>query len=77
MSEILLNEQEITEKKVSIKRLLSQVEFQVRTGVSRARQWQLREKGELGFYHIGGRIKYGEHHVEEFLRSCEKSTLNK
>lgn len=53
-------------------KLLSQAEFQLRTGVSRARQWQLRESGELGFYQIGGRIKYGENHVSDFLQSCEK-----
>jgi len=51
--------------------LLTQKEFQTRTGKSRAWQWQARNRGELGYYNLNGQIRYSEQHLEDFLKRCE------
>lgn len=34
--------------------------------------WRWRRRGLLGYYRIGNRIEYGEHHLREFLARCER-----
>lgn len=53
--------------------LMTQKGFQMRTGKSRAWQWQARNRGELGYYNLNGQIRYSEKHLEDFLKRCEVS----
>ncbi len=34
--------------------------------------WRLRRRGLIGFYRIGYRIYYGDHHIREYLARCER-----
>lgn len=34
--------------------------------------WRWRRRGMIGFYRIGNRIYYGDHHIREFLARCER-----
>ena len=34
--------------------------------------WRWRRRGLLGYYRIGNRIEYGEHHLRDFLARCER-----
>jgi hypothetical protein len=33
--------------------------------------WQMRKRGQIGFYRVGDRVLYGESHLAEFLKRCE------
>jgi hypothetical protein len=34
--------------------------------------WQMRKRGEIGFYRVSDRVLYGESHLREFLEKCER-----
>lgn len=34
--------------------------------------WRWRRRGMIGFYQVGNRIFYGDHHLRDFLARCER-----
>jgi hypothetical protein len=34
--------------------------------------WRWRRRGLIGFYRVGQRVFYGDHHLREFLARCER-----
>jgi hypothetical protein len=47
-------------------------ELAQRLGRTRITLWRWRRRKLLGYYQIGNRIEYGEHHLREFLARCER-----
>jgi len=34
--------------------------------------WRWRRRGMIGFYKVGNRVFYGDHHLRDFLARCER-----
>jgi len=56
----------------SVQTCYSEMELARRLGVSRITILRARQRGELGFYRIGARVVYADHHVQEFLAERER-----
>ncbi len=42
--------------------------------ISEVSLWRARKQGKLRFYQFGSLIRFGESHILEYLKSCEKVT---
>lgn len=40
--------------------------------ISEVSLWRARKQGKLKFYQFGGLIRFGESHILEYLKSCER-----
>lgn len=56
--------------------LITQEEFQRKTGKSRSWQWRARKSGELAYYSLNGRILYSEQQLQDFLKKYEVPSMN-
>lgn len=52
--------------------LLTDDEFGQLTKTSRTLRWRWRRSGKLGYCLIGGRIRYTQRHLEEFIARTER-----
>jgi len=39
---------------------------------TRVTLWRWRRRGMIGFYRVGNRIFYGDHHLRDFMAKCER-----
>jgi hypothetical protein len=44
-------------------------------GVSRFVLHGARQRGEIGYVQLGGRIVYGASHIQEYIRRCERPAV--
>lgn len=52
-------------------KLITSKEFREMTGLSRMTETRHRASGRLGFYKIGTRVFYSQHHITDFLTRHE------
>lgn len=55
--------------------LLTDDEFGQLTKTSRTLRWRWRREGKLSYCLIGGRIRYTQQHLEEFISRTERKAV--